>query len=108
MRHTKGHTGNRRSHHATKEPRLAKCEKCGELHISHTMCANCGTYNGRQVVDVMAKLVKKAEKIKKAKEMKTGVEEKKEKTVKKVKTVKKEKKEVKEKKEAKPKKAKAK
>lgn len=108
MRHTKGHTGNRRSHHAVKEPRLAKCEKCGELHISHTMCANCGTYNGRQVVDVMAKLVKKADKIKKAKEMKTGVEEKKEKTVKKEKAVKKEKvvKEKKEKKEEKKAKAK--
>jgi len=28
------------------------------------MCSNCGTYKGRQVVDVMAKLNKKEKKIK--------------------------------------------
>jgi len=52
MRHTKGHTGNRRSHHGLKEPRLSTCEKCSEVHVRHQACPKCGTYRGRQVVDV--------------------------------------------------------
>lgn len=70
MRHTKGHTGNRRSHHALKEPRLAKCTNCQTMHVLHTVCEQCGTYRGRKVVDVEANLAKKMERRKqKLKEM---------------------------------------
>ncbi len=58
MRSTKSHTGNRRSHHALVSTNFIKCENCKELKKSHTMCANCGFYGGRKVVD----LIKKTEK----------------------------------------------
>lgn len=66
MRHTRAHTGNRRSHHGLEEPRFSKCDKCGEKRVRHTACKNCGTYRGKEVVDVMAKLDKKARKQKEA------------------------------------------
>jgi len=59
MRHTRAHTANRRSHHAIAAPRLSMCEKCNEYHERHKMCANCGTYRGREVMDVVAKVEKK-------------------------------------------------
>ena len=52
MRHTKGHTGNRRSHHALKEGRFSICGSCGKEHVRHQVCSNCGMYRGRQVIDV--------------------------------------------------------
>lgn len=63
MRHTKGHTKNRRSHHALSEPRLATCKDCGSSHMRHRMCANCGKYRGRLVVDMKAQEVKRAKRI---------------------------------------------
>lgn len=70
MRHTSSHTANRRSHHALSGARLSKCAKCGAPHLRHVMCANCGTYRGRQVVDVLAKQEKRAKKRKVSKEAK--------------------------------------
>ncbi|MBU4480238.1 50S ribosomal protein L32 [Patescibacteria group bacterium] len=64
MRHTKGHTANRRSHHALKAPRLSACQDCGALHLRHRMCGTCGKYNGKQIVDVIAKIEKKTQRIK--------------------------------------------
>lgn len=55
MRVNRSHTGNRRSHHALKEPRLSKCIKCGAQHLRHRMCPDCGDYRGREVVDVVGK-----------------------------------------------------
>ncbi|HET8581088.1 MAG TPA: 50S ribosomal protein L32 [Candidatus Paceibacterota bacterium] len=54
MRSTKGHTGNRRSHHALPEPRLTQCA-CGAMHVRHTACQACGMYRGKQVIDVVAR-----------------------------------------------------
>ncbi len=33
-------------------PSLQKCSKCGEYKETHKVCANCGYYNGRQVISV--------------------------------------------------------
>jgi large subunit ribosomal protein L32 len=55
MRHTRGHTGNRRSHHALKAPTLSACQNCGAQHRPHHMCLDCGFYNGKMVVDMKAK-----------------------------------------------------
>ena len=68
MRHTRSHTGNRRSHHALKAGRFAACPHCGHKVPPHMVCINCGKYQGRQVVDVFRKLDKK-EKKKKQKEL---------------------------------------
>lgn len=54
MRHTKGHTGNRRSHHALKEARFSVCADCGASHIRHQACPTCGKYRGRVVIDMKA------------------------------------------------------
>ncbi|MBU4223823.1 50S ribosomal protein L32 [Patescibacteria group bacterium] len=62
MRHTRAHTRNRRSHHALKEAGLSKCKKCKADVLAHTLCMNCGTYKGREVIDVLAKLGKKERK----------------------------------------------
>ena len=68
MRHTKGKRNRVRSHHALKVRVLAKCGHCGTSVYPHTVCANCGYYKGRMVIDVLAKLDKK-EKKKKEKEL---------------------------------------
>jgi len=62
MRHTKGHTANRRSHHALKGARFETCAKCGAKHLMHRVCTKCGTYRGRMVIDVMKKTVKATKK----------------------------------------------
>ncbi len=55
MRHTKGHTRNRRSHHAIEAKNLATCKECGTKLISHQACATCGMYKGKQVVKIKIK-----------------------------------------------------
>ncbi|MBI4692061.1 MAG: 50S ribosomal protein L32 [Candidatus Terrybacteria bacterium] len=62
MRHTRAHTRNRRSHHALKGAKLLKCKKCSEPVLPHIVCANCGTYKGREIIDVLKKLSKKEKK----------------------------------------------
>ncbi|KKU75722.1 MAG: 50S ribosomal protein L32 [Candidatus Ryanbacteria bacterium RIFCSPLOWO2_12_FULL_47_9c] len=68
MRHTRSHTGNRRSHHALKVQNIAQCQHCAAPIRPHTVCMNCGRYQERQVVDVLKKLTKK-EKKRKQKEL---------------------------------------
>ena len=66
MRSTRSHTGNRRSHHALKATGINACSKCKKPALPHKLCANCGTYKGREVVDVLKKLNKKQKKHKEA------------------------------------------
>ncbi len=67
MRHTRGHTRNRRSHHALKAQGFMLCESCGMPRKKHTMCANCGSFKGKTVIDLKAKLDKKVAKREKVK-----------------------------------------
>ncbi|OHA56665.1 MAG: 50S ribosomal protein L32 [Candidatus Vogelbacteria bacterium GWA1_51_14] len=62
MRHTRAHTGNRRSHHGLETPRLSRCAKCGEPHLRHRLCEHCGSYRGQTVIDVTAAVAKKQSK----------------------------------------------
>jgi len=60
MRHTRGHTRNRRSHHALSAISLSLCSNCGQPNPTHTMCKNCGYFKGKMIVNKMAKIDKKA------------------------------------------------
>ncbi len=66
MRHTKGKRNRVRSHHALAPRVFGACGHCGVPAIPHEVCANCGYYRNRQVVDVLAKLDKKERKKKEA------------------------------------------
>ena len=65
MRHTRSHTGNRRSHHRIATVRITKDES-GVAHLRHRMNPTTGKYRGREVIDVIGISAKKAAK-KKAK-----------------------------------------
>ena len=68
MRHNRSHRGNVRSHHALTLESLSVCPDCGAKRLNHKVCLNCGKYNGRVVVDVLAKVAKKEKKLKAKKE----------------------------------------
>lgn len=59
MRHTRGHTRNRRSHHALKATGTILCVDCGQPKRKHVACASCGKYKGRDVLAKQAKADKK-------------------------------------------------
>lgn len=59
MRHTKGHTGNRRSHHKIDDVTFTLCSNCGNPVLRHRLCGTCGSYRGRTLVDMKAKAEKK-------------------------------------------------
>lgn len=42
----------RNSHWKLALPSAVKCTKCGEAVLSHRMCKACGTYKGRQIVEI--------------------------------------------------------
>ncbi len=70
MRHTRAHTGNRRAHHAIAGTRLVACPKCKVKKLSRAVCMNCGTYRGREVINVMAKATKLEKKAKRQEQSK--------------------------------------
>lgn len=61
---SKSRQGQRRMHLYIKALKLTRCPKCSKVVLPHTLCENCGTYRGREMVDVLAKLNKKERKIK--------------------------------------------
>ena len=65
----------RRSHHALSKGTLSKCKKCKSPIRPHHACAKCGTYKGREVIDVLTK--KEKEKLRKKKSTKKTEEKKK-------------------------------
>lgn len=42
----------RRSHDALRIVNYHECPECGELKLPHHICAYCGSYRGREVVDM--------------------------------------------------------
>lgn len=62
MRHTHSHTKNRRSHHALGKSSFVACAKCGKEAAPHRVCAHCGFYKGKEVVNVLKKMEKKEKK----------------------------------------------
>ena len=51
-RMTSTRSGNRRSHHSLDKIKLSNCTKCNETVIPHHVCMNCGTYKGKQVINL--------------------------------------------------------
>ncbi len=45
-----------------KERQFFNCPKCKEPALPHTACLNCGTYKGKEIIDVLKKLTKKERK----------------------------------------------
>jgi len=63
---TSARSGNRRSHLAAKPIKLSKCAKCNEPIIPHRVCKVCGTYKGKDILELERKEREKAERRKKA------------------------------------------
>lgn len=63
MRHNRSQTGMTRSHHALTKPTLSK-DEAGNAHLRHRLSKATGSYRGRKVVDLSAKLEKRAAKAK--------------------------------------------
>jgi len=59
---TKGHQNRRRSHLALKKKIFSVCSHCKKRVLPHMVCENCGYYKGKEVVNVLAKELKKKEK----------------------------------------------
>lgn len=55
MRVTKGHSGNRRAHHALEGVRLSDCSNCKTKHARHKVCLECGFYKGNKVLEIKTK-----------------------------------------------------
>ena len=49
---SKGRRDRRRSHDALTPPALIACTNCGEKHLAHTVCPNCGHYDGREIIEI--------------------------------------------------------
>jgi large subunit ribosomal protein L32 len=50
-RMSRSNTRSRRARWKATAPQLATCQVCRELHLPHTACPVCGTYNRRQVIN---------------------------------------------------------
>lgn len=51
-KHSKGRRDRRRSQDALQAINLIQCSNCGEMRLPHTVCSNCGHYQGREVIAV--------------------------------------------------------
>ena len=59
MRHTRAHTGNRRSHHALKGKALTKDTQTQSVHLRHRVDPKTGMYRGKKIIDIVKKVMKK-------------------------------------------------
>ena len=51
-RHAKARQDKGRSHLKLKPPPLDDCPQCHSPRLSHHVCPTCGTYAGREVIEV--------------------------------------------------------
>ena len=64
MRSTKSHRNNRRSHDSLSFPAVTLDKNTNVSHLRHRASTVTGLYKGRQVLDVQAKIAKRAKKAK--------------------------------------------
>jgi large subunit ribosomal protein L32 len=48
---SKGRRNRRRAHDALQARNLVACSNCGSMRLPHTVCPNCGFYQGREVIE---------------------------------------------------------
>lgn len=60
-KYAKARQGDRRSHLGVGKPSLDVCPQCHSPKLSHRVCPVCGTYAGREVIEVEASTKKKAQ-----------------------------------------------
>lgn len=58
-RHSKTRGRKRRTHWKLSSVSLSSCPQCKEPKLPHNVCAVCGYYNGKQVIEVKVKEKKK-------------------------------------------------
>lgn len=58
-RHSKARGKKRRTHWKISKTNLAPCPQCKSPKQAHRVCAVCGYYNGRQVIEIKVKEKKK-------------------------------------------------
>lgn len=51
-KHSQGRRNRRRAHDALTPRPLVACSNCGELRAQHTVCLNCGHYEGKEVLEI--------------------------------------------------------
>ena len=49
---SKSRRNQRRSHDALRPKVYGECANCGELKLPHHICASCGYYGGRDVMEI--------------------------------------------------------
>jgi large subunit ribosomal protein L32 len=64
MRHTRGHTGNRRSHHALSATKTVADKESGNLRLPHHLDEATGMYRGKQIAAPRVKATKGEKKLK--------------------------------------------
>lgn len=64
MRHTRGHTGNRRSHHALKSTNVVVDKESGNSRLPHRLDEATGMYRGKQIAPARVVRVAKEGKVK--------------------------------------------
>jgi large subunit ribosomal protein L32 len=58
-KHSKGRRDRRRAHDALTGVKLVQCSHCGEMRLPHTVCPNCGYYQGREILAISKEEKKK-------------------------------------------------
>lgn len=58
MRHTRGHTRNRRSHHALSATKTVRDKESGALRLPHRLDETTGKYRGRQIANPKVEKIK--------------------------------------------------
>ena len=49
---SKSRRNQRRSHDALNSHVYGECSNCGEIKLTHHVCASCGYYDGRDVMEI--------------------------------------------------------
>ncbi len=54
-RHSTSRRDKRRANWKGQTPNTEECPDCKEPKLPHRVCANCGSYNGKKILEVVSK-----------------------------------------------------